>query len=177
MLWLALLMIFLKVEYEGKAFLVWYCCKWSKWNRCWQVSQFLFFFYFSYLPFSMLSDNKVIKISFSCRFDYIVRDSRACGLGCNFQFERYLLVSSRGLNLIVSYMLWWTLHSSNTKLVRYWQIYKSLNLAYFKLCKYFPLLKRDFKRTMFPIKFSGWWNLCELWMMRYATVLRIVSIC
>ncbi|KAL8538506.1 hypothetical protein ACS0TY_000495 [Phlomoides rotata] len=22
------------------------------------------------------------------KFDYIVRDSRACGLGCNFQFQR-----------------------------------------------------------------------------------------
>ena len=33
-------------------------------------------------------------MSFFCRFDYIVRDSRACGLGCNFHFERYVLVNS-----------------------------------------------------------------------------------
>lgn len=29
------------------------------------------------------------------RFDYIVRDSRACGLGCNFQPERLLFLLSR----------------------------------------------------------------------------------
>lgn len=28
-------------------------------------------------------------ISIIFRFDYLVRDSRACGLGCSFQFERY----------------------------------------------------------------------------------------
>lgn len=27
------------------------------------------------------------------RFDYIVRDSRACGLGCNFHFERCVDIS------------------------------------------------------------------------------------
>lgn len=29
-------------------------------------------------------------IDATCRFDYIVRDSRACGLGCSFQFERVM---------------------------------------------------------------------------------------
>lgn len=24
-----------------------------------------------------------------CRFDYIARDCRACGLGCNFEFQRF----------------------------------------------------------------------------------------
>jgi 23S rRNA (adenine2503-C2)-methyltransferase len=33
-------------------------------------------------------DNKRL----SARFDYIVRDSRACGLGCSFQIERYACV-------------------------------------------------------------------------------------
>ncbi|KAH9621159.1 hypothetical protein KSS87_006346 [Heliosperma pusillum] len=33
------------------------------------------------------------------KFDYIVRDSRACGLGCSFQFERYALHNSKVLVL------------------------------------------------------------------------------
>lgn len=43
--------------------------------------------------------------SFVYRFDYIVRDSRACGLGCNFQFERYVSISSGGLTL-------WQIHDN-----------------------------------------------------------------
>lgn len=164
-------MIFLKVEYEGKAFPIWYCCKWSKWNRCGQVSQFQFF-PFSYSPFWMLSDNKVIKISSSCRFDYIVRDSRACGLGCNFQFERYLLVSSRGLNLIVSYMLWWTLHFKLTQnlcdigeCAEVWT-WLTLNCAH-TFC-YYTLVKKGISREpCFPLNFQvdgiyasyGWWDM------------------
>lgn len=32
------------------------------------------------------------------RFDYIGRDSRACGLGCNFHFQRY---ASKSIHLIL----------------------------------------------------------------------------
>lgn len=87
-------------ECKGKVFSVWYCGEWSKWNWCRQVSNYDAGIQFSYLnvmcifpssipsflfPFCCLQVRKLVV-----RFDYIVRDSRACGLGCNFQFQRCL---------------------------------------------------------------------------------------
>lgn len=77
---------------EWKAIPIRYCGKWSKWDRCWQVRRSFFFLPFFYWIFLfriiiMLGFLQYISIIF--RFDYLVRDSRACGLGCSFQFERY----------------------------------------------------------------------------------------
>lgn len=37
---------------------------------------------------SFFMESNAMDILMIHRFDYIVRDSRACGLGCNFEFKR-----------------------------------------------------------------------------------------
>jgi hypothetical protein len=45
-------------------------------------------------------NHRTITNSRIFRFDYIVRDSRACGLGCNFQPERCLFLSYKWLYFV-----------------------------------------------------------------------------
>lgn len=41
-----------------------------------------------------------------CRFDYIVRDSRACGLGCNFDFQRLRTIDDFLLSSFFFLFMW-----------------------------------------------------------------------
>lgn len=91
------------VECEGKTVFIWHCCKWSEWNRCRQVSTWishlLLYFFFHLIDLYGFDRKTSFNTSFVHRFDYIVRDTRACGLGCNFQFERHVLISYLGSDL------------------------------------------------------------------------------
>lgn len=81
-------------------------------------------------------------IQSTCRFDYIVRDCRACGLGCNFQFQRFFQSSSLP-----------NIHTplGKTKI-------------------------RIISNIGFSLPLAGWWRQWAFWVMRYAIVLKNVSV-
>lgn len=84
-----------------------------------------------------------------CRFDYIVRDTRACGLGCNFQPDRCFF-------LFCSELFCWGGCSV-------WQL----------LCL-FQAYTLVYSQTP-NIELTGWWRQCKLWVTKYVIVQKIVS--
>lgn len=68
----------------------------SKYGKIWQSNLVynyfvytLFLVFFGYLSIWLMLYCNILWKLLIYRFDYLLRDCRACGLGCNFEFQRF----------------------------------------------------------------------------------------